>query len=486
MSKRVLVVMLCAAMVFALAISPGASVDAASTTKTLSTNYTLVNLGPAVANVVVSYLLDTGATWTAPAGSTSFTIPANGGQKIVRQYSDAMTPASGKGSATVSSDQPLGAVVQILARPPQVATSGAYSGASAGSSKFYVPLVSRRGSSANGTTNSQIVIMNTGSAATTADVSFVGTTNFTKSGISIPAGASYYYDLDDEAGLGTGWFGSATVQAAVGGSVAVVSNFFTGADAMQTFNAFPDASVGTAWLVPLFTSRLANTLSTPVAVQNLSGASVPVGGVTLSCTPDPGSTGLSAFSKTNTTAIADKASYYFNPVTDTSIPALWFGSCRVTSGSSNVVVFVQMRYTANANAAAYEAINASGTNTKSFVPLISKRLTNGFATAATIQNLSATQAATVTLTYTPSPDYVTGGGSAAVLATTAVIPANSSLIQNQRLAGFTVGATAMPDGWYGTLAVSSTGTPIDGFVQLTNYLNPAGDTFMAHNNFAQP
>ena len=67
-----------------------------------------------------------------------------------------------------------------------------------------------------------------------------------------------------------------------------------------------------------------------------------------------------------------------------------------------------------------------------------------------------------------------------------VIPANSSLIQNQRLSGFTVGSTTMPDGWYGTLSVSSTGAPIDGFVQLTNYLNPAGDTFMAHNNFGQP
>jgi hypothetical protein len=463
-----------------------ASVNAASTAKSLSTNYTLVNLGTTTANVVVSYLLDTGAPWTAPADSTSFTIPANGGQKIVRQYSDAMTPASGRGSATVSSDQPLGAVVQIQARPPQVATSGAYSGFSAGSNKFYIPLVSRRGTSANGTTNSQVIIMNTGSAATTVDVAFVGTTNFTKSAIPIAAGASYYYDLDDETGLGTGWFGSATVTPAAGGSVAVVSNFFTGPDAMQAFNAFPSSSVGTKWLAPLFTSRLANTLSTPVAVQNLSGASIPAGGVTLSCTPDPGSSGLSAFTKSNTTPIADQGSYYFNPVTDATIPALWFGSCSVNSGTSNVVVFVQMRYTSNSNAAAYEAINASGTNTKSFVPLISKRLANGFATAATIQNLSSTNPATVTLTYTPSPDYVTGGGSATPLVTTAVIPASSSLIQNQRLSGFQVGSTAMPDGWYGTLSVSSSGTPVDGFVQLTNYLNPAGDTFMAHDNFGQP
>lgn len=482
-------------IVAALAFGPLSISNAASTTKALSTNYTLVNLGPAVANVAVQYLLDNGSAWTAPASSTTFTISANGGQKIVRQYQDAMTPSSGRGSAVISSDQPLGAVVQMLA-VGQTPTSGAYSGISQGSSKYYVPLALRRLNGASGLGNSQIMVQNTGTSAVTVNIALIGTTNFTKSGVSIPAGSTYYYDLDDETNLPAGWFGSvvASVVSPVDGKIAVVSNLFTGPDAVQTFNGFSQESVGKGWLVPLFTSRLTNGLSTPIAIQNLSGGSIAAGGISVACTKDSASPAPATFTTHNTAAVANNASFNVNPVTDLTLPAAWFGSCRVTS-TGNVVAFVQMRNTTvgatvpvnTSNAAAYEAINASGTDTKMFIPLAAKRLGNGFATAVTIQNLSSTNAANVTLTYTPSPDYVASGGSAAVLSATNVsIPAGTSIIQNQRLATFTVGSTAMPDGWYGTLTVSATGAPINGFVQLTNYLNPAGDTFMAHDGFTQP
>ncbi len=488
MSKKILNGFgLCLVVSLVLVLASANITQAASTTKQLSTNYTLVNLGAQDAHVVVQYLLDSGATWTAPAGSTNFTITANGGQKIVRQYQDAMTPTSGRGSAVVSSDQPLGAVVQILA-VGQTASSGAYSGFTAVSDKFYVPLVARRLSSASGTVNSQVMIQNTGGSATTVSVQFIGAASYTKSGISIPAGATYYYDLDDETNLVAPWYGSAVVQAASGGTVAVVSNLFTGPNGMQTYNAFPASSVGPKWLVPLFTARLANGLSAPIAVQNLSGAPIAVNGITLSCTPDAGATGFSALTVKNSTAVADNASYYFNPVTDsTNFPTGWYGSCMVDAGSSNVVAFVQMRTVGTDNAGAYEAINASGTNTKAFVPLVAKRLGNGFASAVTIQNLSSTTDANVTLTYTPSPDYVAAGGSATALTTSTTIPKSASLIQNQRLTTFAVGATAMPSGWFGTLTVQSTNSvAIDGFVQLTNVNNPAGDTFMAHGVFTQP
>lgn len=48
----------------------------------------------------------------------------------------------------------------------------------------------------------------------------------------------------------------------------------------------------------------------------------------------------------------------------------------------------------------------------------------------------------------------------------------------------------IPDGWYGTLVVEpddgQPGRPIVGFVQLTNYREPIGDTFMAHDAFTLP
>jgi hypothetical protein len=458
---------------------------AASSLKTFATNFTLLNFATSTATVAVSYVKSNGAVWPADAANTSFTIPGNGGQKIIRQYTDG-TLTAGQGSAVVSSDQPLGAVAQVLAvypgGPAQSPTSGAYSGISTPSDTWGVPLVARRGVSGSGLANSQIIIQNAGSAAVNVTVDFPGT--FTKSGITIQPGAAFNYDLDTEAGLPIGFFGAAVVKSVpAGGQLAVVSNFFTGPDGLQTFNTFPASNVGTAWVIPLYTSRLTNGLSTPVAVQNQSGGTMAINNITLSCIADPASPTPGNFSLQNTTTIANNGSYFFNPVIGVG-PTNWFGACRVTSASGNIVSFVQMRYvgTGSANAAAYEAMNASGTDKKVLIPLIAKRLANGFATAATIVNLNAASAANVTLTYTAGA----GSPGPATLSTSTVIPAGGSLIQNQRLSGFTVGVTAMPDTWFGTLTVTSSNQPIHGFVQLTYITATSGDLFMAHNAFTQP
>lgn len=71
----------------------------------------------------------------------------------------------------------------------------------------------------------------------------------------------------------------------------------------------------------------------------------------------------------------------------------------------DVVVFVQMRFvTGDPNteeAAAYEAFPQNTTSTSTFIPLVAKRLGNGFATAVTIQNLDLNNSATITVTYQP-------------------------------------------------------------------------------------
>lgn len=483
--KLGMAIVLCSALVLVAAFAPAQVSQAASSSKQLSTNFTLVNFGTSVATVQVQYLLDSGAAWTAPAGSTNFTIPANGGQKIIRQYQDVMTPSSGRGSAVVSSDQPLGAVVQISAQG-QVPTSGAYSGYSSGAGSFYVPLLARRGNSANGTTNSQVMVQNTGSSAVTVDIKLIGSNagsnNYTKT-VSIQTGATYYYDLDDETNLNTPWAGSGVVTAQGGGAVAVVGNFFTGPNAMQTYNAFASDNVSTVWLVPLFVSRLGNGLSTPITIQNISGASIAAGGISMTCTRN-NATAPTTLTYSNSAAVDNNKTFIVNPVTNLTIPASWQGSCKITS-TGNTVAFVQMRYSGGtgnpSDAAAHEAINGNGTDTKVIVPLVAKRLGNGFATAVTIQNLSATTPANVTLTYTH------GTNPALNMSTTAVIPAGASLVQNQRLAGFSVGATVMPEKWQGSLTVASTnGVALGGFVQLTYVNSSAGDTFMAHNAFTLP
>ena len=458
------------------------SAYAASTTKTLSTNFTLINFGSSVANVHADYFKDDGSTWSADTGNTDFTIPSNGGQAIIRQYFDG-TLTTGQGSAVVSSDQPLGSVAQILARG-QTPTSGAYTGFSQTSNTFYVPLVMRRLSTASGLANSQIMIQNSGATSTTVDVAFIGTTSWTNTGVSIPARSTYYYDLDTETNLSENWYGSAVVTASGSDQIVVVSNLFSGPDTMQTFNGFRAEDVGTSWVVPLFTSRLANGLSTPIAVQNLSGGTLGAGDVDVNCIKDAGSPGTD-FSMSNTTTILNNAAYYFNPVTDMTIQAEWYGACRITS-TDGVVSFVQMRVIGGSNAAAYEAIKGDSTDQNVFIPLVAKRLANGFATAVTIQNLNESSTASVTFTYVPSPDYT--GSSSNIVVGPYTIPAGGSLIHNHRLAGTGSGTGQhnLPDEWFGSLTVSSSDQPIHGFVQLTNIIDATGDTFMAHNAFTQP
>lgn len=473
------------------------TVFAGSTTKTLSTNFTLVNFGSEEALVNVDYLLEGGADWDADDANESFTIPANG-QRQIRQYFDT-TMVSGKGSAAISSTQPLGAVVQVLARN-QTPSSGAYKGYSSGSSKWYIPLAAHLGISSTGTVNSQIVIQNVGGANVDFSVELIslnGSTAYTKPVTGLAPNAMYQYDLADESNLPSNWFGSAVVST-TSGSLAVVSNIFLGTHALQTINAFPNELISTNWKVASFFSKLGNGLNSVVTVQNLSGGTIATGDISLNCVKDPNSPLPTSFEVTNPAPVLNKASYNFNAYTGgTAYPTGWYGSCTV-SAPGNVVAFVQNRYigvATNQGAAAYEAIPAGGTDTTMFVPLIAKRLTNGFASVVTIQNQTSNPGL-VTLTYIPSklecPVSLCDRNSDGLLtvADNIVVPdlpitADGSIMRNHRLSTGANIEPLMPSGWVGSLQVSSD-VAINGFVQLTNYLYTYGDTFMTHGIFTQP
>ena len=165
--------------------------SANSTTKALSTNYTLVNMGTTAATVNAAYYKSDGSTWTADADKTDFTVAGNFGQKVVAQYFDT-TLSAGKGSAVLSSSQPLGAVVQIQARG-QVPSNGAYVGFDdvSVSNKYYVPQVMRRRNTLSGLMNPEIAIQNIQSTPITVGVEFFaspgsGFSGFSKPNISIP------------------------------------------------------------------------------------------------------------------------------------------------------------------------------------------------------------------------------------------------------------------------------------------------------------
>jgi hypothetical protein len=481
--SRVFIIVLILSFLFTMTGS------AASTTKSLSTNYTVVNMESTIATVNAAYYKSDGSAWAADPDKTNFTVEGNFGQKVIAQYFDA-TMEPGQGSAVLSSDKLLGAVVTIQARG-QVATNGAYVGYSSGSEKFYVPLIARKRNTANGLTNTQIIIQNLNDSAMSAKVDFIplpgfGFSSWTKTPINIPAFSSYYYDIEEElpTNLPDGWVGSAQVASNdAGKQLAVVFNVFTGPNGLQTVNAFPVEKASTTWSVPQFVSRLPNGLSTPINIQNVSGGDIAAGGIDVDCVPAATYTGN--IHVDNIAVVPNNATFGVNPVTDMSLPTNWQGACTITS-TGNIVAIVTLRQPGLDAISAYEAFPATATP-KVIVPLMAKRLDNGFATVAVIQNLDQVNSATVRLTYTRAPGFTVGAPTYVINNVT--IPAGGNVQQNLRLAGEPVGTT-MPAGWQGTLLVEAqpgtTERPLVAYVALTNVYTTVGDTQMAHDAFNLP
>lgn len=465
------------ALVLIAGVSFG-STSAQATSKALATNFTLVNLSATDTTATVYYYLQDGTEWKEP---DEVAVPGNGGQAIVRQYQDAELPA-GRGSAMVTSLEPLAGLVQQVVDPAvsQTPTSGAYVAINSGSSVFYLPQVAHNASSATGVANSWIIVQNLGDSPVDVTVEFIkygaSTVFYTKTITDLASGASYYYDLALESNLDAGFY-SAEIDGGAG-SIGVVSNLFFGADSMMSFNAFAQEAVTDGWNIPLVYSRLTNSLVTSIVVQNLSGGSLPIGDVALVCTPDPSSPNQSSINVSNTVAVADKGIQAWNSLTQTTIfPANWYGPCSIESASGgDLAALVLYRYTANSDQAGYEAIPNTSSDTQVFVPLAAKTLSNKFCTAITIMNLSAADI-TVDIEWA-------GSGAAADFTETAVtIDGNGSIIRNLCLSGQPVGV-AMPSGWVGTLSAEGTG-PIAAYV-ANRYSPSTGDQFMAYLGITQP
>jgi hypothetical protein len=496
-----------AAMLAVSALSLPHPARAAATAKQLSTNFTLVNLDKdSPATGAISYLLESGAQWPGvSAGNLSFSLPPNGGSIQIKQYFDP-TMESGRGSVVIASDRPVGAIVQIQARG-QTPTQGAYTGFLEGHSVYYVPLAAKNRFTLSGTGNSQVIIQNADSETVTVTVDLIpnvgSSGSYTRTITGIQPGVSFYYDVSEETNLPDNWIGSAVVSALDSRKITVVSNFFQGADILQTFNAFPQEELGPEWIVPIFFSRLENGLSTVITVQNIGGAEIAAGGLKMHCSTIWGNS-PAELEFTNPTAIATNGSYSFNPIGDAQLyPVAWAGTCEAEAAGANLAAIVQMRYynspTGNIGAAAYEAIRAGGTDRVMFVPLVAKVLPNGFASVVGIRNLG-NSSTVLTMYYIPATNGNcpvascdinhdgTVDAADTIIVTGLVIPGGSSLQRNHRLATGANSAEAengLPDGWEGSLRIESSSQPIDGYVQLTYYKNVSGDQFMAHRVFTR-
>lgn len=476
MKKRnISIMLLTLVVVMAVIVS---SAFAAATTKTLSTVFAVQNLSSTTtANVVVDYRFaknDGGGPWTnVSAASSTFTVTAGSAVNIAQYFDPTMT--NGRGSATISADQPIAAIVNQLARN-QVATSGSYSGFDSGAGSVYAPLVFKNLSTSVGTINSTLTIMNTGSAATDFNIVYISAVTFqpvfTATVSNLAVGESYYADQSLEAGLPNGYYGSAVVNATTGGgTLAVVGNQFTGSDGLLTYNGFKSTEGFTSWAVPLYLCRLANGFSSPITVQNVSGSQLDIGAISIAFSPSAGS----PFTVTNPSAIPPNASYVFNPRVDLTCPTGSQGSAIVTA-SGNVVVLVNELQAGSAAAMSYNGVRTDSTNKTALSPVTFSRLANGYSTVMTVQNLNLSASGTVTFTYTPNT--LCGGclSYTAVMTTTA----GGNAIQNHRLSA----GQPLPAGWYGSTKITSD-QPIAAVVNQLDLSHP-GDGSLSFNAISQP
>ncbi len=469
----------------------------AASSKLYSTNITLVNLATSTTNnATLNYVKPDGSDWPASPAFTNVALPPRT-SVILRQYADPVMPAGlGSGGVTLSNPGFMVPVVQILARNGQVASSGAYSELTI-SRSLYVPLVARNLNSASGLTNSQLAIQNPASAPVTATVTFIPGPNspgslYSRSNITIPAGASFMYDLSTETNLPDGFFGAAEITGnAPSTQLAVVANLFAGPHQLQTVGGFtrnytPGQDYFNLYAVPLFMSRLANGTSTTLAIQNMTSTPIAAGSIAVECT-DQSATDV--FTIHNPNDIPASGAFYVNPVTDFSLPSNWYGSCVINPGSvfNDLAVLIQQRRPgASDDTAAYQAtvfrdIAGPSGSQSTLVPLIAKRLANGFATAVTIQDLyndldidDNPIPATINLRYIPE------GGGTPIDVGPFTVASNGILIRNHRLGGTGPQVEeALPDGWVGSLLITSD-QAFTGYVQLSNINALPGDSLMAH------
>lgn len=280
------------------------------------------------------------------------------------------------GSVVISSDQPIAAIVNLLG------DGGAFGGASYGSfdsgaSSANVPLVLNNYFGISTFFN----VQNTGSAAATVNVTYVGTGGCSESPVTVQPGAAVTFDQRTSC-VPNGFIGAANVNAGAGSvAVAVVQINY---QSLLAYNAFTTAGSSTA-VAPLVSHNYFSS-RTALQIQNTGGSAT---SVTVNYAPSAGFPG-SACSETQTIAAGASANFgddpfFMNPANGCNAGSGWVGAAQINAGAGNTVVAIVNSVTSGTpNAAAYSAFDpTTGTNQVDF-PLVMDRnygIFSGFSVA---------------------------------------------------------------------------------------------------------
>lgn len=415
-----------AVMVMVLAITP--SVFAAPPTPgTATSNAVIQNLTDQTATLVVTYYQPNGdIAYTNP----SVTIPGNSVREI--KTADEPLPAGFAGSAVVSSDREIAAIVSIrytnVPADPDGKSQGAYNGFSQGATEVFFPSIW----DFDGIV-SQFTVMNTEGTPATVDLTYYnrqGGTVGTRQ-VTIPAYAGTTFDManDSQTPSGFGPDGSVTAtstNALAGASTAIYPNRAAAYQAMSSTDRGTVLYASSQFRFKLNPSDSDYTLFSAVNIQNAGDQAAQVTveyfnratgnkDLTLNLTIQPG-----AAAGLNTANGGDLAASAFNALgTDFS------GSVKITS--TNDVELVGTNVTQWGSGVRKAAISALGSDAGAastiFVPaqyrLLSGSTWNQW-TSVNVQNVGDSTIAASDLTIR----YVDTAGNVTKTFTGASLPSN--------------------------------------------------------------
>lgn len=329
-------------------------------------------------------------------------------------------PAGFVGSAVVSADQEIAAIVNVNNRTISTA-AGQYRGTDSASvsTSISFPLVKHN----FGARTTTFYVQNAGTSAADITATFVtgelggATTTRSHTYPSVPASAMVIVSPAD-ANVPSGDLGSLTVSSAnnlAGTSLEHEHTATVGAN-LQASRAFAPSDGDTTLFCPLYRkAHTPNGFSTGVQVQNVSGATQ---NITFEFTPNDGS---AVYSET-AEGVANGASYTFFSGSIAGIANGKVGSAKVTSGGAIVAVVNDRAFNLNpSRLSTYACFGESSATTTVVLPLYKEYFPNTNTNTTGIQIVNAgNAAATATVTYAPV-------GGAAVNIETASIPAGGSV-----------------------------------------------------------
>jgi hypothetical protein len=435
MKKVVLTLVLVAMLALTVSVASAAP-------ESYETGFQVANLSSETANVTMTFYNASGGTpivvsdsIAANSSNTYFPLSDPGSVNL---------PSGFAGSAVISSDQPVAAIVNVLGDGTAGASAGGFDG---GSTSVSLPLVAKN---QVGVYDTWFHVQNAGSASTTVNVAYAGTS--CTDSATVAAGAAAKFDQGADTCLPDGHVGAATITSTSEPIVATVIETSANDTGLFAYNGFTGGSETVA--IPLAQFNNAGYHS-GIQIQNTGDASVEVtvayapAGAGAACTESgtiaagaSATFGLGAFSlDLGDDGLTDNCAF----------GSTFVGSATATSsGGSLVAIINQTNLTQYASA--YNGFDPASATTSVNMPLIMDR-NSGFFTGFNVQNVG--DASTdVTCTFS---------GSAVTVSDTLGAGEALNDLQLDKIA----------DGYVGSATCTSTGEPI---LAVVNQLNTAAST----------